>query len=145
MRKNRTVIRRHRRSAFVTQTAYIRLVYEMKHSIRSLELQRKIVLIARQPDERSRIGQRHGDQSVTRIEILVRIDNHSTHFIGADSLSIGLRHETVPFPAQRLPEEALVCCCLAAPADRQPAPTDEQRPATQTMACPRQSFHPSQS
>src|SRR5206468_12760169 len=70
------------------EAAYIRLVYKMKHSIRSLELQRKIILIARQTDQRSRIGQRHGDQPATRIEILVRIDNHSTHFIGADSSSV---------------------------------------------------------
>src|SRR5438445_12386050 len=95
MRKNRTVIRRHRRSAFVPETAYIRLVYKMKHSIRSLELQRKIVLIARQPDQRSRIGQRHCDQPATRSEILVRIDNHSTHFISTDSSSVPTHVRTI--------------------------------------------------
>src|SRR5882724_5553814 len=60
----------------------------MKHSVRSLELQRKIVLIARQPDQHSRLGQRYGEQPATQIEILVRIDNHSTYFIGAHSSSV---------------------------------------------------------
>src|SRR5207302_1133201 len=61
----------------------------MEYAIRSLQLQREIVFVARHAGKRSRVGKNDGNQPVSWIEISVGMDDRGTNIIGAHPLCVG--------------------------------------------------------